>query len=143
MDYQRRIIDDVLDDLFPHLAAIALEGAKGVGKTATGSQRAATILSLNNSEQREIVRADDDYVTQVPTPVLVDEWQLVPDVWDRVRAAVDIDSTGGRFLLAGSAGVAPGVRIHSGAGRIVSLPRRPLSFAERSVAEPPVSLRSL
>ena len=35
MTYRRRIIDDTLDDLFPHLAAIALEGAKGVGKTAT------------------------------------------------------------------------------------------------------------
>lgn len=143
MDYQRRIIDDVLDELFPHLAAIALEGAKGVGKTATASQRAATILSLNNPEQREIVRADDDFVTQVPTPVLVDEWQLVPDVWDRVRTAVDNDGTGGRFLLAGSAGVAPGVRIHSGAGRIVSIPIRPLAFAERGVVEPTVSLRSL
>ena len=32
MTYRRRIIDDTLDDLFPHLAAIALEGAKGVAR---------------------------------------------------------------------------------------------------------------
>ncbi|MFT3851171.1 MAG: hypothetical protein QM733_00275 [Ilumatobacteraceae bacterium] len=36
--YGRRIVDDVLDELFPHLVAIALEGAKGVGKTATASR---------------------------------------------------------------------------------------------------------
>lgn len=143
MTYRRRIIDDFLDDVFPHLAAIALEGAKGVGKTATASQRAKTILALNEPRQHEVIAANLDYVTQVPAPVLIDEWQLEPPVWDRVRRAVDDDNTGGRFLLAGSAGVAPGVRIHTGAGRIVSLPMRPLAFSERGLAQPTVSLREL
>ncbi|MDO5092876.1 MAG: DUF4143 domain-containing protein [Propionibacteriaceae bacterium] len=143
MSYRRRIVDDVLDELFGDLAAISLEGAKGVGKTATASQRARTVLSLNRERQRETVTADLDYITQVPTPVLIDEWQLAPAVWDRVRVAVDDDPTGGRFLLAGSAGVAPGVRIHSGAGRIVSLRLRPLAFSERGLSEPTVSLRAL
>ncbi len=143
MAYQRRIVDDVLDELFPHLAAIALEGAKGVGKTATASQRAKTILSLSRPEQRETVAANLDYITQVPLPVLIDEWQLEPPVWDRVRTAVDDDGSGGRFLLTGSAGVAPGVRIHSGAGRIVSIRLRPLAFSERGLVEPTVSLRDL
>lgn len=143
MAYRRRIIDDALDELFPHLAAIALEGAKGVGKTATASQRAKTLLNLSDPGLRQALAANFDYVTQVPPPVLIDEWQLEPPVWDRVRQAVDDDNTGGRFLLAGSASVAPGVRIHSGAGRIVSFPMRPLSFAERGVSEPAVSLRVL
>jgi predicted AAA+ superfamily ATPase len=143
MTYQRRIVDDTLDELFPSLAAISLEGAKGVGKTATASQRAATILSLNEPRQREVLAANLDYITQVSPPVLVDEWQLEPLVWDRVRRAVDDDNRGGRFLLAGSAEVAPGVRIHSGAGRIVSLPMRPLALSERGLIEPTVSLRQL
>lgn len=143
MSYQRRIIDGVLDELFPHLAAVALEGAKGVGKTATASQRARTILSLDRPGQRETLAANLDYITKVPPPVLIDEWQLEPTVWDRVRAAVDEDNTGGRFLLAGSAGVSPGVRIHSGAGRIVSIRLRPLSFNERGLTGPTVSLREL
>jgi predicted AAA+ superfamily ATPase len=141
--YRPRIIDETLDELFPHLAAIALEGAKGVGKTATATQRAATVLSLNSPNERAAVAGNLDLVTQVPPPVLVDEWQLEPSVWDRVRRAVDDDGRGGRFLLAGSAGVAPGVRIHSGAGRIVSMAMRPLSFSERGVGESTVSLRAL
>jgi predicted AAA+ superfamily ATPase len=141
--YRRRVIDEQLDELFPHLAAIALKGAKGVGKTATAMQRAQTAISLDVPAQREIVAADLDYLTQVDPPVLIDEWQLAPAVWDRVRRAVDEDAHGGRFLLAGSAGVAPGVRIHSGAGRIVSLTMRPLSIAERGIAEPTVSLAAL
>ncbi|MFA4929657.1 MAG: DUF4143 domain-containing protein [Patulibacter sp.] len=143
MAYRRRVIDDLLDEVLPDLAAIALEGAKGVGKTATGTQRAGSILGLNDSRQLEAVRADPDLLTRLPPPVLIDEWQLEPAVWERVRRAVDDDSSGGRFLLAGSAGVEPGVRLHSGAGRIVSLRMRPLAFSERGIAEPSVSLTSL
>ncbi len=143
MAYRRRIIDETLDHVFPGLAAIALEGAKGVGKTATASERAATILSLNDPNEHAALAGNLDLVTQVPPPVLIDEWQLEPAVWDRVRRAVDDDRTGGRFLLAGSAGVAPGVRIHSGAGRIVSMAMRPMSFSERGIDSPTVSLRAL
>ena len=35
-----------------------------------------------------------DSVVTLPTPTLIDEWQLVPEVWDRVRRAVDDDSAG-------------------------------------------------
>lgn len=45
--------------------------------------------------------------------------------------------------MAGSAGVSPAVQIHSGAGRIISLPLRPLSFSERGLVAPTVSLRGL
>ena len=47
VDYQRRIIDQSLDELMPGLSAIALDGAKGVGKTATGLQRANTVFDLS------------------------------------------------------------------------------------------------
>lgn len=87
--------------------------------------------------------ADHDRVTEVPEPVLIDEWQLVPEAWERVRTAVDNDPHGGRFLLAGSAEVALGLRMHSGAGRIVSMTMRPLSFYEREICAPTVSLAKL
>lgn len=144
MSYQRRILDDLLDELFPELPAIALDGAKAVGKTATASRRAATVLTLTDPRVRASVHADFDLVAQVQPPVFIDEWQLEPQVWDRVRQAVDADADlRGAFLLAGSAGVAPDVRIHSGAGRIVRLTMRPLSLAERGVAEPTIPLSRL
>lgn len=143
MSYRRRLVDDLLDEVFPHLAAIALEGAKGVGKTATATQRAATTLSLNEPSQRAAVSANLELVAQLPAPVLIDEWQLEPAVWDRVRRAVDDDPTGGRFLLAGSAALPATVRVHSGAGRIVPVPMRPLSWFERGLSVPTVSLTAL
>lgn len=144
MDYRRRVIDEVLDSALPGLAAIALEGAKGVGKTATASRRAATVLSLSDPRSRASVAANYDLVAELDPPVFIDEWQLEPQVWDRVRRAVDNDPrAGGRFLLAGSAGIAPGSRIHTGAGRIVSLTMRPMALNERGIADPTVSVRAL
>lgn len=143
MTYQRRIIDGLLDDVFGDLAAIAIEGAKGVGKTATATQRARTVVNLALPAQRATIAGNLRHVTELEPPVLIDEWQLEPSVWDVVKSAVDTDRSGGQFLLAGSAGVAPGVRIHSGAGRIVRLMMRPLSIAERGIADPTVSLATL
>lgn len=144
MEYRRRLIDDVLDDLMVGLPALAVEGAKAVGKTATATQRAKTTLSLNDPRTREVVAANADLITQLDPPVFIDEWQLEPSVWDRVRRAVDDEpSARGRFLLAGSAAPSREARIHSGAGRIVRLMMRPLSFAERGISVPAVSLRDL
>jgi len=143
MTYRRRIIDDALDEHLPHLAAISLDGAKGVGKTATASQRASTFFDLSKAPQQALMAADVEQINGATPPVLIDEWQLVPEVWDAVKRSVDADRTGGRFILAGSAGAPDGVRIHSGAGRIISLRMRPMSLAERGVAEPTVSLQRL
>jgi hypothetical protein len=94
VSYQRRIIDDWLDEMFPHRAAIAIEGAKGVGKTATATRRARTVINLADPAQLSIVAGDWDQVTRVRPPVLIDEWQLEPSVWDRVKQATCVTSIG-------------------------------------------------
>ncbi|QTV80577.1 ATP-binding protein [Microbacterium sp. NIBRBAC000506063] len=144
MGYRRRVLDEVLDAVLPELPAIALEGAKGVGKTATASRRATSVLSLNDPRNRASVAANYDLIADLDTPVFIDEWQLEPQVWDRVRQSVDDDPTaGGQFLLAGSAGLAAGTRIHSGAGRIISLTMRPMALSERGIEDASVSLRDV
>ncbi len=143
MSYLRRTVDDELDELLPALAAIALDGAKGVGKTATAERRASDIFRLDSSARRAAVLADPATVLRSPAPTLIDEWQLVPEVWDVVRRQVDRDPTPGRFLLTGSATPRPGATAHSGAGRIVRLRMRPLALHERAVTISSVSLRTL
>lgn len=140
--YRRRIVDDELDAVFPALAAISLDGPKGVGKTATASRRAATIVPLDEPHRAEELAADPGFVERAPKPLLIDEWQRLPRVWDLVRRAVDRDRAGGQFLLAGSAAPVD-VPAHSGAGRISSLRMRPLSIAERTSDKPTVSLAGL
>ena len=142
MDYVRRVIDDELDELFAGLTALAIEGPKAVGKTETAIQRARTVRRLDDPAQAALVRADPTRATTGPTPILIDEWQRVPEVWDAVRRAVDADSSPGRFLITGSASP-DSPPTHSGAGRIVRLRLRPMSLAERGVERSTVSLREL
>ncbi len=138
--YIRRVVDDELDELFPHLPAILLDGPKGVGKTETALQRCRTSRRLDTDPDRAIVEADPMIVAQGPAPVLIDEWHRVPSVWDAVRRLVDQGPVGGRFLLTGSP---PMTGTHSGAGRITTMRMRPLTLTERGVAAPSVSLRAL
>ena len=140
--YRRRIIDDELDTLLSGVAAVALDGPKGIGKTTTGLQRAVSVLQLDRSEDRAELEADPRALLARPRPVLIDEWQRLAWVWDSVRRAVDDGAEPGAFLLAGSA-TPTGVSTHSGAGRILSLRMRPLALPERGVVSPTVSLSAL
>lgn len=140
--YKRRIVDDELDELLAGLPAVAIDGPKAVGKTATALQRAATVYRLDDDAERSIVQADPSRLVQGPRPILIDEWQRLPGSFDRVRRAVDEGAPAGSFLLTGSASPAA-PPTHSGAGRIVRVRLRPLTLAERGVGSPTVSLRAL
>lgn len=130
--YTRRVVDDELDDLLAGLAAISLEGPKGVGKTATGQVRAATTHRLDVPLELQVTQADPRRLLVGPEPILIDEWQQYPPSWDQVRRAVDDDPAPARFLLTGSASPS-GAPTHTGAARIVPIRMRPLSLAERGV----------
>lgn len=142
VDYRRRVIDDLLDDVQLELPAVVLQGPKGVGKTATARQRAGSVLALDSAVDRELLAADTAMLTRLDAPVLLDEWQRMPEVWDLVRRDVDARGENGRYLLTGSA-TPSGAPVHSGAGRIVSLRMRPLSLAERGLPPATVSLTDL
>lgn len=139
--YVRRIVDDELDALLPALPAVMLDGAKGVGKTETALQRARTVWRLDEPSQLAIVRADPSVVAAGPGPVLIDEWQRFPPVWDVVKRAVDEGAAPGTFLLTGSATSRSST--HSGAARIVTVRMRPMTLPERGSTEPTVSLAEL
>lgn len=143
MAYALRLIDADLDELLPELAAIAIEGAKGVGKTATARRRAASELAFDVPAVRAAIGADPTVILGERRPLLLDEWQWVPETWDVVRRAVDADPRGGQFIFTGSASAQATARIHSGAGRIVRFRMRPMALCERGVAEPSMSLRAL
>jgi hypothetical protein len=141
--YLERVVDRELSELMAALPAISVVGPKWVGKTVTASRRAATVHELDDPEQRNVAWAEPSRLLDGSPPVLIDEWQRIPECWDLVRRAVDAGAEPGRFLLTGS--VSPrGLDTHSGAGRIVSVRMRPLALAERDGApSPTVSLGDL
>jgi predicted AAA+ superfamily ATPase len=139
--YIARVVDEELDALLPVLDALSIEGPKAVGKTATAARRAVTAHALDKPGILSVLKADPTRLLSGQTPILIDEWQRMPESWDLVRRAVDENPAPGRFLLTGSSSTtAP---THTGAGRIVRVQMRPMTLFERGVANPTVSLREL
>ena len=140
MTYRRRAIDGIIDDIFPSLPALLLDGPKAVGKTTSALQRAKTVRNLDVEGTRLRASVDPEWVVKGDKPILIDEWHRVADTWSAVKRAVDADHSGGQFILTGSM---PDSSTHSGAGRITAIRMRPLSFAERAVSATTVSFGTL
>jgi uncharacterized protein len=122
MAYLPRLLDGLLDELVPELPAILIVGPRGAGKTTTAGQRARSRVRLDVPAEAEAFRADPDAILRgLVAPVLLDEWQAVPEAFPAVKRAVDTDGSPGRFLLTGSAyGDIEGATA-AGTGRIVRL----------------------
>jgi len=142
MAYLPRIVDLQLDRLLAGLPAVAIEGPKAVGKTATALRRVTTAVSMDDAGELSLMRDDQQRLARLAKPALIDEWQHYPPVWNRVRHEVDSGAPAGSYLLAGSSFPAQAPE-HSGAGRIVTVRMRPLSLAERQIAHPTVSLAAM
>lgn len=122
MAYQRRLLDSLLNELMADLPAILLVGPRAAGKTTTAQQRSASVIRLDVPAEAGAFRADPDAILRgAPEPVLLDEWQAVPETFPAVKRAVDAEPRAGRFLLTGSAyGDLEGTTA-AGTGRIVRL----------------------
>ena len=120
--YTPRLVDGLLRDLFAQLPALLVVGPRAVGKTTTARRLARTVVSLDvPAEAAAFHFAADAALAAMPEPVLLDEWQEVPELIGAVRRAVDKDSRPGRFLLTGSAHARRGTDAWSGIGRITSV----------------------
>ncbi|MFT4259865.1 ATP-binding protein [Microbacterium sp.] len=126
------------------IGAMLVDGPKAVGKTATASRIARTVVRMDTD--RAARAALDAYPEQLfasPGPILFDEWQETPELWNLVRRAVDDRSDKGLFLLTGSARPRDDARMHSGAGRIGLLRMRPMSLFESGHSTGDVSFAAL
>jgi predicted AAA+ superfamily ATPase len=144
VDYRARVIDGVLEARLRAVGCVVIEGPKAVGKTATAARHSASEVRLDvDVNAREIARADPSLVLEGAAPRLIDEWQIVPDVWNHVRRAVDDIGEPGQFILTGSTAASEDSARHSGAGRMSRLAMRPMSLLEAGRSSGSVSLRAL
>lgn len=140
--YEKRHMDAVLTEYLKSLPAVLIQGAKGVGKTATSRNFASTSYNLDLPLTRELVQNDVPAILENEKPIVFDEWQFAPDVWNYVRRAVDDGLAPGSVIFTGSS-TQIHKTIHSGAGRIVSLTMRPYTVHERRMSDETVSLSQL
>lgn len=125
--------------------AVVVEGPRACGKTQTALRAAASAVRLDvDDAARAAGLLSPGLLLDGARPRLVDEWQLVPGVWNHIRRAVD-DAGGrpGQFVLTGSAVPADDATRHSGAGRFTRLRMRPMTLAEAGRSSGEVSLAAL
>lgn len=126
------------------MGAILVDGPKAVGKTRTATQVASTIYRMDlDSNARTTLLTNPSQLFNQPTPILFDEWQETPDLWNHVRHAVDDSDGKGLYLLTGSSRPRDSARMHSGAGRIGRLRMRPMSLFESGHSSGEVSLAEI
>jgi predicted AAA+ superfamily ATPase len=143
--YLRRVVDGELKARMESAGAVLIEGPKACGKTETARRLARSEFRLDvDGGARALVNAAPGVLFANETPILFDEWQVEPALWNLVRREVDDRSpVRGQFILTGSATPNDDVQRHSGAGRFSTLRMRPMSLYESQVSTGGVSLRAL
>lgn len=144
--YIPRIVDSQIEEYLTIFGAVEIAGTKWCGKTWTALSHGKSVSYID--EDYDVAKADPNIVTLGKQPHVIDEWQLVPAIWDAVRRNVDREcKLRGGWLLTGSS--TPPIKEeerapkHSGAGRIGSIRMYPMSLAESGDSVCTVSLLSL
>lgn len=147
-NYKPRIADKLLADLLDACGCVLIEGSKWCGKTTTAEQQAKSVVYMadpeDNTRNIQLAKTTPRFILKGDTPRLIDEWQVVPTLWDAIRGEVDHRHALGQFIITGSA--VPVDRkdiIHTGTGRIAPLLMRPMSLWESGDSSGEVSLESL
>lgn len=142
--YRRRVADLEVERGLRSAGFVVLEGPRGCGKTWTGLRHARSAVRLDaDVDALALGSVDPSALLSGETPRLLDEWQVVPQVWNHVRHAVDAAAEFGRFILAGSAQPADDATRHTGAGRVRRVRMRPMSLFESGDSTGEVSLGGL
>jgi predicted AAA+ superfamily ATPase len=85
---------------------VILTGPRTVGKStllaALATEFGRPVFDLDRPDVRAAATADPGFLVSGPEPVLIDEFQHVPEILDAIKAELNQDTRPGRFVLTGS-----------------------------------------
>ncbi len=146
-EYLERIVDKELELRLEAFGATLIVGPKWCGKTTTATQKAKSVLKMQDPDMRErymaAAKTKPSLLLKGENPRLIDEWQEFPVLWDAVRTAVDDRQEEGLFILTGSTSVDSASIRHTGTGRISRLKMYPMSLYESQDSNGEISLKKL
>lgn len=94
MEYKPRLLDKEIEQRFKSKGAILIEGPKWCGKSTTARHHANSELDLARKDTRlnirQLLEINVPQALQGQPPLLIDEWQEIPEIWDAVRHEVDV-----------------------------------------------------
>ena len=144
MSYIERIVENRIKEALSASGAVFLRGVKACGKTETALRFAKSEINLQASPRNRILaEISPQDALSGETPRLIDEWQEVPPLWNNVKIEIDKRKSPNQFVLTGSATLSDKDKLHSGAGRIITIDMSTLSWAELGYSNSSVSLETL
>lgn len=145
--YKERLIDKRIEKMLRIFGAVSIEGPKWCGKTWTSLNHANSVTYLTDKSARNMAEVDPKYIFTNERPQLIDEWQVVPEIWDAVRHECDNDHNKGKFILTGSTSLEKQEDedkiFHTGTGRIDTIRMHPMSLYESGVSTGEASLSEM
>lgn len=107
MTYIKRDLEDRILDISSQFPALLLTGPRQVGKTTMlqklmeGTNR--TYVTLDDLNNRDIAKSDPNLFFQMfKPPILIDEVQYAPELFNRIKILIDKDNNPGDFWMTGS-----------------------------------------
>ncbi|GHU97879.1 ATPase AAA [Clostridia bacterium] len=145
--YLDRLLDRTIEESLKEAGCVVIEGPKWSGKSTSAKRLAKTIVELQwpavYKKYKIYSDTGDPALLEGETPLMFDEWQMIPDLWDYIRAEVDRRGGRGHFIITGSAKPKDNPLRHSGIGRMKSLVMRPMSLWESEDSNGAVSIKEL
>ena len=141
--YRERVVGNEVEAALQRRGAVLVQGARGTGKTWMSRDHACSEVRLDDSDMLALAHTDPDYLLSRPPPLLIDEWQHAPALWDRIRRECDDRPGTGHFILTGSARPTDAITRHTGTGRIKRIRMRPMTLQETGLSTGEVSLRQV
>lgn len=145
--YLPRYIDKELKESLEYMGAVLITGPKWCGKTTTAKQQCKSKKELQHpvlgKSYLKLADTNPIELLKGEKPMLIDEWQMAPELWDTVRYLVDESDDDGLYILTGSTTVDQSKISHSGAGRIKRIVMRPMSLYESGESNGKISLIDL
>ena len=132
--YIDRLVDKKIEDYLSIFGAVSIEGPKWCGKTWASLNHANSKVLLDDEEVKEKAKLDLELILNDEKPELIDEWNIIPEIWDAVRRKCDDTTEKGNYILTCSTKLTDAEQKekihHSGAGRIGKIEMHTMSLYE-------------
>lgn len=146
-EYIDRLVDKKIEEYLSVFGAVSIEGPKWCGKTWASLNHANSAMFLDRDEVREKAKISLDLIMEDKKPELIDEWNIVPEIWDAVRRKCDETHQKGNYILTCSTKLSDEKQKqsihHSGAGRIGRIQMYTMSLYESKDSTGKVSITDM